>query len=253
MKGVVKRIVDFGTFVQVYVAAVDKDRLVSSEVGGKVRLRPEGFRGCASTPPAEERDISSICRKSKHRRGEMSSSTSSDFSSKFNAGLKKGGGGGTTKIIGSGGQQTEDRETACMSIAMDCPRSSYHGNNKPLHSRQLEWLFPRKCEEDGERAFARHVMCGGPLYGLITVEAAVAIIRDAGKDISLRRVWRWCCEKSTSKNESGNSDGTGGATAVTPRAGHFLHFEDFVEMCQGLKNHIKNAAIMNPDDYLSGV
>lgn len=98
---------------------------------------------------------------------------------------------------------------------------------------RLLWLFPKSSEEGGRRAFNRHAVCGGAVHALITLESAAAIVRDAGKVFPVELAWRWCPESS--------KDGT-------PRGGHLLGFQTFIEMCEGLKDHMSNVSIMSQED-----
>lgn len=118
--------------------------------------------------------------------------------------------------------------------------SSQSDANVITRPHSLNWLFPA-CGDGGRRAFHRHVVCGGAAHGMVPVEAAAAIIRDAGKALPTDRVWRWCCERW----ERGNGRNSGHRGVFN--SGHLLCFEEFVEMCEGLKEHMIDAIILSPE------
>lgn len=141
------------------------------------------------------------------------------------------------------------------------------------------------CNKNGEttcrREFERRVVCGGAIHGRISVEAAAAIIQDApgGRHISAGSIWRWrCCSRASAAKQgsvavpatrtaSDRGDAVGGrsdnyrrrrssssnsraaATAAVAAEGrreyNLLSFEEFVEMCEELREDISNTIVMD--------
>ena len=223
--GLVRAFIDFGAFVQVYVAAAERGRLgVSAAAAAAAVVNEEKTRD-------NEQDKGGRESRTSQQRGEDDVSP-------------EGGDPGAT---------TEGQ------LGFDCSGDSSRGRQAPpetadadaeavehLHERGTEgspvggsgplpWLFPNSAEEGGKLAFNRHAVCGSAAHAKITLEAAARIVRDAEKVFPSERAWRWCCENKALEG------------------GRLLTFQDFVQMCEGLKEHIAAACLMSPEDNSTSI
>lgn len=167
--GLVRRIVDFGVFVQVYVAAAEKEKLVA--VSATEAVEEGETRGNKKVRGGRRARAASSLRKNKqeNRNCEL------DLTDNCN----------------------RDRRSSLKSPERDAETLTHHqreGSKEEQVGRYpLMWLFP-DTKEGGRQAFNRHVLCGGAAHSFITLDASLTIIRDAGKLLSVERAWRWCCE-----------------------------------------------------------
>lgn len=236
--GLVRNIVDFGMFVQLYVVAVERHRLTSAT--GECKSTPKEVCWTRTRLPQRAWEIDGNSRPIfPFRRGQAFADNLSLL--QIDGGVVEGQRGTMYEDF----RLTEGRgnkEIAPEATNANTPLKAHEQLPPP---RKLQWLFPRNSEEDGKRAFDRHVVCGGAMHGLITTESAACIIRDAGKDIPVDRVWRWCCQRpAKEKSKKCGQRATVGAL----RRRFLLDFQEFVEMCQALKKHMKDAAFMSPDE-----
>lgn len=259
----VRNIVDFGIFIQIYVAAVHKDRarlssaVVSAEGSCTRGGKKDRGRGRRGRSPSSHLGA-----------GDEDTNDNDDVDDDDESMLKVRPGSLSAPAhcrtpparIAVGWANEADDLVACSGpeTALDAAHKSSNTDagtetettgghiEKSQYSCQLRWLFPAGCGDGGRRAFDRYTICGGGIHGLVTLEAAAAIVRDAGKYISADRVWRWFSDRSTSRRNSLEAAGAklGGASG----RGRLLKFEDFVEMCDGLKEHMEDVSIMSDDD-----
>lgn len=248
----VRKVADFGIFVQVYAAAMDRDRLGESSAvvsvegscmrGGEKDRRP---RGTTPSPHlgASDDDDDDGDSSPKVRPGPSSAPAHSRCRP---AQISVGRANKADALIACSGRETaldaaRKGADTCAGTEMETPIRHIE---KPQSCCQLRWLFPVGRGNGGRRAFDRYVICGGGVHGLVTLEAAAAIVRDAGKYISAERVWRWFCDRSKGNSLEAAGAKPGGASG----RGHLLQFEDFVEMCDGLREHMEDVSIVSDDD-----
>lgn len=111
----------------------------------------------------------------------------------------------------------------------------------------LPWLFLESNKQGGaRRAFNRHSVCGGAIHGLITLESAAAIVRDAGKVFPMKRAWRWRREKAARRVVDQGHAAAG--NSMPAGAGCLLGFQDFLEVCEGLKDYMIDVSFMSQED-----
>ena len=253
----VRNIVDFGIFVQIYVAAVDRDRpRVSSAVvsaegsctrGGK-KDRGRGRRGRSPPPHLGVGDEDNDDDDHKFKRQAHPGSISAPAHSRTPPARNIVGWDNRADdlVACSGPETANDASHKGANTGAGAEAETTGGHiEKPQYSCQLRWLFPAGRGDGGRRAFERYTICGGGIHGLVTLEAAGAIVRDAGKYISADRVWRWFSDWSTRKN---SLEATGAKPGGASGRGRFLQFEDFVEMCDGLREHMEDVCILSDDD-----
>lgn len=255
----VRNIAGFGIFVQVYAAAaVERDRLRASPAavsvegsctrGGK-KGRGRGHRGRPPLPHLGASD-------------EDNDDDDDDFRPEVRPGAfsapahgrppptRSGVGRGTKAddaIAWNGRETVPDaaRKGADAGAGTETEITDGHMENPEYSSCQLRWLFPGPGRGDGgRRAFDRYAICGGGIHGLVTLEAAAAIVRDAGKYVSMEHIWRWFCVRSVGRN---GLEAAGAEPGAAPGRGRLLRFEDFVEMCDGLRDHMEGVSIMSDD------
>lgn len=244
-------------FVQLYVAAVERGRSrVSSVVeeveGSCTRGGNKGrWRGGHVSPPSPHIGTSNDDGEHSINVRPGPSSTSAQSRPPSLARIDEGWATKADDFIAC----KRGRETALETVRKGAhagagaeTESTRRSNEKQQAFCQLRWLFPAGRGDGGRRAFSRYAICsggGGDVHGLVTLEAAAAIVRDAGKYISAGRIWRWFCDRSTSGNSlevAGAGVKPGGASG---RRGRLLQFEDFVEMCDGLREHMEDVSIMS--------
>lgn len=258
--GLVRNIADFGTFVQVYASAAEKDRLrvpasAAAEVaaeGSCARATGGKGRGRRVSPPSSHHgekyggndDDDHYYFRRKARPGSSSLSAYSRSPTRIDAGQdNKKAHDPIAYMYGSG--RGIDFQEALHGAEVSAGKTTIAVDEIPqLPSQKLSWLFPVGHGDDGRRAFARHAICGDGVHGLVALEAAVDIVRDAGKHISMDRVWRWFCERSNGNN---NVEAGGAKLGSTCQRGRFLRFEDFVELCDGLREHMEDVSILSDD------
>lgn len=208
--GLVRRFVDFGVFVQLYVAAAERERKMA-------------LSATAAIKQGETRER-------KMGRGARRTSAGSPLRKK----------GQAYRSDGLGVEQDCRRPPSLATPELDTETLEHHQRQgceehvEVENTHLLAWLFPR-AKEGGRQAFNRHALCGGAANALITLDAALTILRDAGKVLPAERAWRWCCE-----NES------------TLGRGRLLGFQSFVGMCEALKDQMADASIMSPEDHMVG-
>lgn len=261
MLALVRNIADFGIFVQVYAAAVERDRPWASPAavsvegsctrGGK-KGRGQGHRerpplshlGASDEDNEDDDDDDDI--RPEVRPGALSAPA---HGRPPPARTDVGRGNKVEDAIAWNGRETAldaARRSADTGAGTETEITDGHMENPKYPSCQLRWLFPGPGHGDGgRRAFDRHAICGGGIHGLVTLEAAAAIVRDAGKYISMEHIWRWFCARSTSRNGLEAAVAEPGAASGR---GRLLRFEDFVEMCDGLREHMEGVCIMSDDD-----
>lgn len=210
-------------FVQVYVAVIDEE--------GKARKNANACGG--------ERDS----RTDRRQRGEKNASPL--LADPGLIGRERDPGRSERRTYGSRSDLQPFLTATDTAAAVDATPVDILGGHKPgnksevaptasVYSGRLLWLFPNGGEECGRRAFDRHTICGGVDHALITLESAAAIVRDAGKVLPAELAWRW------GRGRSGR-DGT-------LQGGHLLGFQTFVEMCEGLKDHMTDISIISYEE-----
>lgn len=199
MVGLVRRIVDFGVFVQLYVAATEREQ--SMALSATVATKQGETRECGKGQSGRRTRTATPLR----HKGQVNGSDGLDLTQPSLA----------TPEPGAETLEHHHRQS-----------SEEHIGTHPL-----AWLFPR-AKECGRHTFNRHALCGGAVNPLITLEAALAILRDAGKVLPAERAWRWCCENNTLGR------------------GRLLGFPSFVEMCEALKDQMADASIMSPEYHM---
>lgn len=238
VRGLVRSFLDFGTFVQVYAAAVERTRLASTIAEGEMRASDKHLRRCTRTLRCVGSDDEGSCKKRGSRQG--STCVSSLSPRQTDAPPRE------AEYVVTHDHYSSNQDTAALEpTGRGTERPHPHDDRKKRlqpPDQLLQWLFPRSSEQDRRRAFERHAICGGEIHGLITPDAAVAIIRDAGKDVPAERVWRWCCKRSSGKIHEEE------VPLGALRGGRLLGFQEFVELCQGLKEYVKDASLLSGDD-----
>lgn len=217
--GLVRAFIDFGAFVQVYVVAAERERLVVSSTTAAVneekKTRDNG-QGKYEREPKPSR-----------QRGEKNISPQRD-----DPGSTAEGRHGLDL---AGRDSSRDRRVSpeTTDAYAETTGEHHHQGGKeelPVGNYLLPWLFPNNSTDEGGRlAFNRYALCGSAAQAMITIEAAARIVRDAGKVFPSERAWRWCCENKPLER------------------GHLLTFPDFVEMCEGLKEYMA-ASLMSPEE-----
>lgn len=242
--GLVAKIVDFGIFLQLYIAT--SYRASSALVAKNTRSRNRVGRSARPSNLREHRQDCGIDSEfsptSCAGHGQLSEGGGVFCPRKTERGLK----GGRHAIWNNHTAGILGREKPIDSTDLST-NNSCDSRKNPQPPRQLQWLFGEDEGEAGRRAFNRHVVCGGATHGLIPVETAAAILQDAGKDLCVERVMRWWCERSIRRNDE-KAENVRGESAAVLRGGRLIGFKDFVDMCETLKDHISDAPMMSPDD-----
>lgn len=217
--GLVRGFVDFGAFVQVYVAAAKRERLgVSSRASA---VNEQKTRDNDNEQDQGEREPR-MSRQGGDTHSSRQDSSDPGVATEDRHGVDYSDGHSRVRLV-----PPEMADVDAKTIA-----HHHQGSTEELPARScpLPWLFPNGPDAGGRRAFNRHAVCGRAFHAKITLEAAARIVRDAGKVFPSERAWRWCCENKA----------LGG--------GRLLTFQDFVEMCEGLKDHLVAASFMSPQD-----
>lgn len=214
--GLVRGIVDFGVFVQLYVAFVDKDE--------KKRENAKG-RGGERESRTERRQ-----RRGRKDPGLMGKECDSGRNERRTCDFRNGR-RPFLEAIDTAAAETTTADTGYTPREKKevTPTST---NSAAVDSGRLLWLFTKSNEEGGRRAFDRHTVCGGADHAMITLESAAAIVRDAGKVLPVELAWRWGHESSSNNRL---------------KIGH-LSFPTFVEMCEELKDHMTNVSIISDEE-----
>ncbi|CAN0144527.1 unnamed protein product, partial [Pylaiella littoralis] len=215
--GLVRGIADFGVFVQVYVAAIDEEgtrREDAKARGGDKESRAGWRQRGGRTASLLQAHSGLIGGRVDDGRSERRSCRSRCDRRLFLEATDAAAAAAAATITGTLEHLPDEREEGASTAG------------------RLLWLFPESSQEGGRRAFGRHTVCGGANNALITLESAVAIVRDAGKVLPLRLAWRW-------GHDSRKRDGK-------LRWGHLLGFHTFVEMCEELRDHM-NVSIISQE------
>lgn len=229
--GLVRGIIDFGVFIQMYATALGRLshslRIKCDDNGRMAKGDNINSKGRSARYVGARRD----------RGGREASRLEKGFREEEERG-KRNVESNNCQHIG-----TADNPAAVAS-AVD----SLHPQHDSDHP--LPWLFPESDKDGGaRRAFNLHSVCGGAIHGLITLESAAAIVRDAGKVFPMKRAWRWRCEKAVRHVVDQRHEAAGNSMPVG--AGCLLGFQEFLEMCEGLKDHMMDVSFMGQEDCCS--
>lgn len=237
VSGLVRGIINFGVFVQVYVAAAEGERPVKTS---RTNNPGDGRTTKTVEAGARVRDgrgfVSGTTRRREQRQRRDTSRS-----------LPKRPNAGTASVEEKKQDDDNDNNDNNISEANKTPPPVL--SPPPASDLVLQWLFPPGRGDDGgaaRQAFNRHALCGGAVRGLITIESAVTIVRDAGKVLPVEQAWRyWRGGEAAFKSKGDGGDRK--RTEPLPSRRLLLGFQDFVDMCEALKSHVTNASMMDEE------